>query len=366
MTSWRWDPCVYHLTTKDVVDFSSQYFGGANKSCLLVAGAGFDPRSVKICEMLSEIIGGRLDGFFIREERPNPDGNLLHRADANHTGLEGLVSNSRTIQLEVFADDGAPIAGPNIVHHVGGVDIAKFDDIVIDLSALSIGVSFPLVRCLQQLVLREGNSTNLHLMVTASSHIDATITSEPSDRVTYVKGFDGRAGITGETARARLWLPQLARGRNDILERIRRHDLVNPHDICPILPFPSRNPREADVLADSYMSEFKGDWEIDGKDIVHADEYNPLDLYRTILRIDDQRTQVFAELGGSLQILSPMGSKLLAIGALMAALDRNLPVVYVESIGYSLDSETADELIAVEPHFVHVWLEGDCYPPRRC
>jgi len=99
--------------------------------------------------------------------------------------------------------------------------------------------------------------------------------------------------------------------------------------------------------------------------LILADESNPLDLYRTLIKVDDQRSRIFERVGGSIQILSPMGSRLLSIGALMAALDRNLPVVYVESIGYSIDESAADQFSETEPHFVHVWLEGDAYPPRQ-
>ena len=96
--------------------------------------------------------------------------------------------------------------------------------------------------------------------------------------------------------------------------------------------------------------------------IVYADESDPLDLYRTILRLDDLRKPVFAEVGGSLLILSPLGSKVMALGALMAALERDLPVAYLEAIGYEFDGSTAQqERIDV----IHIWLEGEVYPQPR-
>ena len=368
----KWDPCVYHLDTDEVRNFASVHFGESGRKCLLICGAGFDPRSYKVCEFLSEIMGDRLEGYFIREERPNPDSSLLNRANQNHENLRRLVSSSNSIYIEIFSsDDGAPIAGQSTVRSMESVPIHEYHDLVVDLSALSVGVSFPLVRYLQQKLESDRLAINLHIMVAASNRIDRTITSEPSDRVAYVRGFDGQGGITGLSPKAKLWLPQLANGKNDVLERIRQHDLVNADDICPILPFPSADPRRADDLAESFLAEFAGpaefsrDWGIDGKDIVYVDESNPLDVYRTILGIDDERQRIFEELGGSVQILSPTGSRLLSIGAVMAALDRNLPVVYVESMGYSLDSETAEEVSDLEPHFVHVWLEGDVYPPRH-
>jgi hypothetical protein len=83
-------------------------------------------------------------------------------------------------------------------------------------------------------------------------------------------------------------------------------------------------------------------------------------LYRTILRIDDARKRVFAETGGSQIILSPVGSKALAIGALMAALERDFTVMYVEALSYSVDFSRVVEVREREPaQVVHVWLYGE-------
>jgi len=62
-------------------------------------------------------------------------------------------------------------------------------------------------------------------------------------------------------------------------------------------------------------------------------------------------------------ILSPLGSKVMALGALMAALERNLPVAHLESIGYELAERVPDQV--GEPSLVHIWLEGDVYPQPR-
>jgi hypothetical protein len=136
-----------------------------------------------------------------------------------------------------------------------------------------------------------------------------------------------------------------------------------PHDTCPILPFPASNPRLGDELAEEYLTELESTWQADTRNIVYADEEDPIDLYRTILRLDDLRKPVFEEVGGSLLVLSPLGSKVMALGALMAALERDLPVAHLESIGYTL----ADAVPASRPeaNLIHIWLEGDVYPKPR-
>ena len=62
-------------------------------------------------------------------------------------------------------------------------------------------------------------------------------------------------------------------------------------------------------------------------------------------------------------ILSPLGSKLMALGALMAALERNLPIVYLESISYEFETKMPVKIDP--PNLIHICLEGEVYPQPR-
>ena len=62
------------------------------------------------------------------------------------------------------------------------------------------------------------------------------------------------------------------------------------------------------------------------------------------------------KLGGSLTVLSPFGSKVQSLGALMAALDREFPIMYVETLAYTSTPSTGSE-----GELVHVWLHGEAY-----
>jgi len=127
------------------------------------------------------------------------------------------------------------------------------------------------------------------------------------------------------------------------------------------LPFPATNPRTPDELIEHYEEELRS-WDVDARNIMYAAEADPLDLYRMILTIDEGRRRVFEALGGSLTILSPVGNKALAIGALMAALDRDFPVAYVEAISYTVDFAKMKQQRKRDGEIVHVWLNGQAYP----
>ena len=151
-----------------------------------------------------------------------------------------------------------------------------------------------------------------------------------------VHGFKGGLTLSDKDDAARLWLPQLTTGQSAVLGRL--FEFVAPHDTCPVLPFPANDPRLGDALATEYLTEIENTWSVDARDIVYADERDPLNLYRTILRLDDLRRPVFAETGGSMLVLSPLGSKTTAVGALMAALERDLAVACIETIGLRVRS----------------------------
>jgi hypothetical protein len=360
MKNARWDRCVYHLG-KHTEEFFEQYLSEPHRQVLLLAGAGFDPRSTAVAERLARYGSGHTRGYFLREERPRPDPILSARAKENEKALLDLLPGSSVERLDVFAADSAVVGGRAAVRLVNSLSLEGLTDLFVDFSALSIGVAFPIVRHLLGRVERSGQ--NLHLVIADEPGTDAAISSTEADVADAIHGFKGGWGLDDNSRAAVLWMPQLATGKKAALERIRQR--VQPRAFCPILPFPAADPRLPDELIEHYGDEFENTWRVDARDVVYASERGPLDLYRTILRMDDSRKRVFAEIGGSQIVLSPVGSKALAVGALMAALERDFTIMYVEALGYSVDFAKLVTARATQPtELVHVWLHGEAYPPH--
>lgn len=356
----RWDPCISH-TGNDAESFIASYFAEPGRKVLLIAGAGFDPRTTVVPKLLAQSAGANLRAMLFRENRPNPAPALLACAEANIAELLKILPAREMQQIEIFGTDGAVIGGRNVVNAVSKCDLNGITDIVVDTSALSVGTCYPIVGYLAQCIERKKLMANLHLLVAHDATLDDQISSTPSDTPSYVHGFKGRSTLDQATAAAKLWLPQLASGRRGALGKL--HSFVQPNDTCPILPFPSSQPRLGDRLAEEFLTELEESWSVDSRDIVFAAEEDPLDLYRTILRLDDLRRPVFAGADGSMLVLSPVGSRVMALGALMAALERELPVAYLESIGYELGDKAPDP--KGNANLIHIWLEGDVYPQPR-
>ncbi len=355
----HWDPCVAH-SGDDVDRFLARYFAQPHRLAFLVAGAGFDPRSCIVAERLAnETINVR--ALLIREDRPNPPRGQSNRANENTSVILNVLPDSQVASIDIFGQDGAVVGGRNIINVLRQQSLNGVTDIVVDISALSAGTIFPIIRYFVELIGRHGRQTNLHVVVVHDPLLDDKIRPVPGDVPAYVHGFKGRSTLSEASGAARLWLPQLAFGMRGALTRL--YDFVDPHDTCPILPFPATDPRFGDRLAEEYLADFENTWSVDARNIVYADEGDPLDLYRTLLRLDDLRNAVFSETGGSMLVLSPHGSKVMALGALLAALERDLPVAYLESIGYDMMESVLDTV--VQPSIVHLWLEGEVYPEGR-
>lgn len=355
----RWDPCVYHRG-KCAETFCDEYFGLADRRILLVAGAGFDPRSPRSAQLIGSAASCRVEGLFLREERASPDAHLVEWADANEAKILAAIPNSRVEMCEVFAQDGAVIGGRRAMRILRELSLSNYTDVVADMSALSVGISFPILRYLLEWAAASDDAPNVHALVHDHAETDGSIRSRPCDRTGPVQGFQGSLKTDAAASAIKMWVPQLIEGKGPILEMIYKY--VEPHDVCPVLPFPSADPRRCDSLFEHFRNEFESVWEVDSRSVLYADEGNPLDLYRTILRIDDERQRVFREVGGSMVVLSPLGNKAMALGCLMAAVERDFPVVYVESIGYTVSPNGDGKLPEPSAELVHVWLAGEAYP----
>ena len=274
----RWDPCVSHRGA-EIDGFVDAYFTQPERRILLVCGAGFDPRSTAVARRLANT-EGQIRGLFLQEDRPKPTQTLINRAATNGDALRAAIPAHEVAPVNIFGSDGAVVGGRNSVRLIGRQDLAETTDVVVDISALSVGTAFPIIRYLVERSVQVPGDFNLHLFVSHDPALDGAIRSISSDVPSFVHGFRGGSTLDGSAGAAKLWLPQLASGRAGALGRL--HSFVDPHDTCPILPFPAIDPRAGDRLAEEFLTEFESGWSVDTRNIVYADELDPLDLYRTI------------------------------------------------------------------------------------
>ena len=357
MSASQWSRCIVQRGD-DLEQFFLNYLGEASRRIFLLAGGGFDPRSTALAEKLAALPKTAVSAVWVRERRPISLIDLRTKAEANVESLVKLLPRSTVVDLNVFAADGAPIGGREMVRILQTLDFSEVTDLVLDASALSTGILFSAAKFLYHLA-KQRSGLNLHLFVKKDEAEDFRIRGTPSDTPAFLHGFRGTFTLDASAGAAKLWLPQLIPGRRMMLQNL--STFLDVDDVCPILPFPGVDPRLGDKLVEEYRDALRG-WGVDFRNFVYAAENDPLDLYRTIQRLHSARSKVFHETGGSLMVLSPTGSKVLAIGALLAALDLDLPVALFESLGYEVEAVDMPAPASSDRTFLmHIWLHGEAY-----
>src|SRR5205823_4122322 len=163
-TTYRWERCIRHRGSASL-EFMADHFGEPHRRGLLICAAGFDPRSPQVCTVLAGIMGPRLRGILIREERPVPHHRLVRAAESNLAMMTRWMPAHEVVPINVFSADGAAVGGREAVRGVQRLRFDEVTDVIVDCSALSIGLAFPLVRHLLTRATTHTHTFNLHLMV---------------------------------------------------------------------------------------------------------------------------------------------------------------------------------------------------------
>jgi hypothetical protein len=354
----RWDNCIVNHDG-DVEKFIGDYFKSSDRRCLYVGGAGFDPRCLTFPKLLTAALGDRLRCVLLRETRPDPDAEPTARANKNITDLSAIAAKVNVLEVEVLAgQDNAVIGGRRATEAMMEVGLDEYTDVVLDLSALSVGISFPVARYLLEIACQFTPHKNVHLVVVSNAGVDDAIKSVPSEFMDPVHGFSGELDLEESTEQPKIWMPALSSGKQAALGII-WGKLRDPVVVCPILPLSQRDPRAGDKLLLEFENELYEVWEVEANNMVYTIEDDPMDLYRTITAVYQRFSQVFEDIEPSHVVITPSGSKTLAIGALLAAVEHNLPVRYVEAVGYTVNWDQVDQVAASPGRLIHLWFAGD-------
>jgi len=372
----RWRNYVLRSGDESVAMWQT-LLGARERNVLYILGLGFDER---MCAGLEVVLGaggtGQRDvSLLMFEEGPElPSRAHSDLRAANEERLQELVAKtSRSLgrrAIKLMSDDGRRIGGRSIAREFGGsADFEPYSDVVVDISALPRGLYFPLLAKLLTVFdgpPKDGVTRNLHVVVAHSPVLDASVHDEGIDEdAIFLHGFSA-AEFEREATREqpRVWLPVLGRGQRVQLDRILA--LVTPDEICPVLPSPAQNPREADDLMLEYRDLLFDQLRVEPRNIIHASESNPFEVYRQIVRSVRHYRRALSPLGGCKAVVSAMSSKLSSLGALLAAYELcggtgddhvDVGVAHVEAQGYRLERPAH----VPAPTLCNLSLAGECY-----
>jgi len=193
-----------------------------------------------------------------------------------------------------------------------------------------------------------------------SPTFDASVREQLTERAEFLPGFLGTLELEQDEDMPRVWAPVLGEQQLEALKLIEQKARVldNAPEICPVLPFPARDPRRGDRLLLEYRGLFDS-WRVDSRNIIYASEHNPFDVYRQLCALYDRYSRALQPLRGAKMIISAHSSKLLSLGALFAACDRpEIAVAYVEAQGYQVAGPLTPPTDAVP---FEIWIAGEPY-----
>ncbi len=367
----RWE---HYLNFKgpEFDSFWEDYLREGNRDVLFILGLGFDPR---MCTGIKAILNaggsGKRECLLVEfnEGAHSPSKKYKDRVNENRLTLEALLNGKGRLQpvtIPMWSDDGRRIGARRASEIVDGDSIlSSYTDVIVDISALPRSIYFPL---LAKLLYEIDNlqdcdrKVNLHVTVAEDVGIDKMIQEEGIDETaTYLHGFSSALEREATAGIPIVWIPVLGEGKE--IQLVRIYDHVKPDEICPVLPSPSRNPRRGDDLLLEYQELLFDRLRVEPQNIIYSCEHNPFETYRQIYRTIQRYDCALKPLRGCKIVISAISSKLLSIGALLAAYeakkaDYMVGIAHIESHGYVIKE---DELPKGNEELFSLWLAGECY-----
>lgn len=343
------------------------------REILFVLGIGFDPR---IDIGLKTIVDAGAENinclaFKVSEGSDSPTKEYDELVEKNYERIQELVGcnsiRSKTIQM--FDKNKRRVGPRELIRILRDENLLKYPDIVLDVSALPRCIFFTIITELLQSLTESKNfkkeKRNFHVLVAENPELDKKIKQKVPDEEPYsLPGF-GRYISQTSLEVPRVWIPILGEGKDYHLRRI--YDSIKPEEVCPMLPFPAKNPRRCDDLIKEYREFLFDGVQVEPRNFIYAAEDNPFDVYRQIVHTATRYNKSLELLGGSVTIISPLSSKIMTIGAAIAAYDlrknkTRVGILHIDALGYSL-SEKIEKLesIAKQSELFSIWLTGECY-----
>jgi hypothetical protein len=375
MAMW-WDP--YNLFRgPEFAGFWAKHLEGGNRRLLFVLGAGFDPRVLGPVRAIIEA-DPTVERRCMAIDMSNgygTDETARSLGERNWAGLLELFGEDQPeLRRLVPTDtDGIRDVSRNTAVLFNDMSdwVGRYTDIVVDISALPRLVYLTVLNMLlQRLVTPDaisplGSSINPHVAYAEAPAIDTAIAKYEIDtELAPIQNLGIRLDEEASLSWPVVWFPVLA---EDVLEQLTRiGERINPNEVCPVLPAQSLNARRGDNIVRALGELLFDRYDVDNRDVIRATEWNPFQLYRNLNAAMTRYEESLGLFGGARFVLSPLSSKGLSIGCLLAVFEKRatghpskvrIGLAHVESRRYDA------RRVPMSPSYevISAWLVGDCY-----
>jgi hypothetical protein len=365
--SMRWSNYVFERGLQ-LTRFWTEHLKSGDRSLLFVLAKGFDPR---MCLGLGRVLQccstTTCNVVLLDYDEGRNSASQIYRdaIDENLRRLNEAIGNRGNIYqlpLDVLSQEGRRIMSRSALNAFNSLnDFRGATDVILDISSCPRGIYLPMAAKILHLLDSNGDqpAPNFHVLVWEDWVLDAEIKDAGVDEMAeYIPGFSGGMEREANSEQPNVWIPILGEHQRPQLERI--YNLIEPDEICPVLPSPAHNPRRGDALVADYHQLLFDSWGVEPRNIIYGSEQNPFDVYRQIMRTVQLYRESFKPLGNAKFVLSALSSKLLSMGALLAAYDfrrAGFPIAFahVGCQGYTMPpgaSSSSGDLCGM-------WLAGE-------
>ncbi len=376
---FRWDSYVLMKGFENIQSFWRDRCIQTGHNLLFIMGKGFDIRmNIGIEAITNNPLTEKITCMLIDFEEGIGSSSIQYKefVDANLLNLkkiDKIVIINKKINLWKGKGRNKRRIGDRVASELifNYENIQEYTDIVVDVSALPRGIYFSLIGKVLTLIdlnKKSGNEIhNLFVVISENAKIDQITTEdEPDDDLKYTHGFGGGLELTSE--HPIIWFPILGENKRRQIEKA--HNKINPHEICPLLPFPAKDIRRSDALIIEYHQLLFDELRIEPQNLLYVPEQNPFEVYRNLHKAITNYNETLSIIKGCKAAISTFSSKLLSIGALLTAYELNslddeskigVGILNVDTNGYKI--QKIEDLVSLseETELFLLWLTGEPY-----
>ena len=357
----RWSSYVY-LEKDDVLTFAADYFAKRQSTLLFVMGCGFDPRMNNVLEkIISQDRFNQIECILI--DFPSleslPEDKLYK---ANKVKFDELCSKRNISVREVRDNHPKDIEKRimGILKQLREIDYSEISDIIIDVSAMPRAIYFNVCKFFYKQCV--DNTKNLFFTVSENVEIDKRIIDISGDEIHPMHGFGINNMLESNLDKRSVLIPLL--GQNHAVELGKIYDNFKPVDVCPILPFPSMDPRRSEDILITHMDFFKRIEIAEPQNFTYADERNPFELYSIICDLVNNYKKTLMPITTCVCFgIAALTSKLMSLGALLCGLENSSEISFYTSspVAYHVKDQVSIMKINSQSDIFLMWITGEAY-----
>lgn len=382
-----WDQYVFRRGA-DANELWDRLFEKRSMRLLYIAGRGFDLRAQSVMRPCIDSI--RNSGAVIE------DAKLVLINFANYqldSALESLTEQNASELAELFSvignvervsfgttDNEGEISASSALRLGTDAILQKVTDqtdVILDASSLPRVIYLALMTSLLNRLIPDksvpnglaAGGVNFQVLVAEDAALDGQIMAEePGNEIVLIPGFSGAMQAESVQDWPLVWFPILGEHRVNHLQQIMRWaEIPGEAEICPVLPHPSRDPRRADRLLVEYKQPLFDSRQTPISNILYVHESHPFEAYRQLLGAMRRYQESMAILGGCRLVVTPLGSKLITLGAGLACFEmrpHDLGAHYGVALPHSEPRRYVADVQAIRnsrPDICSLLLTGEAY-----